>query len=96
MEREDQESPTSSPVPGPSRTYEDELSMAGEAEAYRSGEDGEELLAGPSYRYLPAEEPSQAPSHSGLQPDLDMSSVHPEDSLSLSRQFEVFAGNAGM
>ena len=85
MERDDQESPTSSPVPGPSRTYEDEMSMAGEAEAYRSGDDGEELLAGPSYRgYLAGEEPSPAPSHSGLQPDLDIINVHQEDSMSLS------------
>ena len=95
MERDDQESPTSSPVPGPSRTYEDEMSMAGEAEAYRSGDDGEELLAGPSYRgYLAGEEPSPAPSHSGLQPDLDIINVHQEDSMSLSRQFEVFAGSS--
>ena len=79
MERDDQESPTSSPVPGPSRGYEDELSMAGEAEAYRTGDEGEELLAGPSYRFLPGEEPSPAPSHSGLQPDYDIINVHQED-----------------
>ena len=94
MERDDQESPTSSPVPGPSRGYEDELSMAGEAEAYRTGDEGEELLAGPSYRFLPGEEPSPAPSHSGLQADYDMINVHQEDSMSLSRQFEVFAGSS--
>ena len=70
MERDDQESPTSSPVPGPSRGYEEELSLGGEAEAYRAGEEGEDL-AGPSYRFLAGEEPSPAPSHSGLQPDLD-------------------------
>ena len=44
MENEDQESPSSSPVPGPSRDYEDDLALGGEAEPYEASRSQEEEL----------------------------------------------------
>ena len=69
MDSEDRESPSSSPVPGPSRQRpqeaEDDLSLGGEAEPYRAPDQDEELgLAGPSYRYIEDDGNSPAPSHS--------------------------------
>ena len=68
----DQESPTSSPAPGPSaeRDYDEEVSEGGEAEAVFSGP---ELVAGRGYlaRNSPPA-PSAAPTNSGLDAELDL------------------------
>ena len=92
MKNEDRESPSSSPVPGPSRQRpqeaEDDLSLGGEAEPYRAPDQDEELgLAGPSYRYMEEDGNSPAPSHSGLDADYGMLGLPQESPL--SRHFDT-------
>ncbi len=92
MDSEDRESPSSSPVPGPSRQRpqeaEDDLSLGGEAEPYRAPDQDEELgLAGPSYRYIEDDGNSPAPSHSGLDADYGMLGLPQESPL--SRHFDT-------